>query len=65
MHFVYINLLGCMKCHVVHSILQSQNDFEEIKEELTEKDKERQGWNDCEISTLYHLKVLSLMHHCI
>jgi hypothetical protein len=54
-----------MKCHVVHSILQSQNDFEEIKEELTEKDKERQGWNDCEISTLYHLKVLSLMHHCI
>ncbi len=41
-----------MKCHVVHSILQSQNDFEEIKEELTEKDKERQGWNDCEISTL-------------
>ena len=30
-------------------ILQAQNDFQEIKEELTEKDLERQGCYGCQI----------------
>ena len=32
-----------MKCLVANFILQNQNDFQEIKEELTDKDRQRQG----------------------